>query len=164
MEPQSPRAPRMPSAPRAPRNGAGTGAEMEESRYVAEESAKGLVAGLASLDCADIIRRSNRVQEILDDFAAHAPKEEVTLEQLRARREKTQVEIDRLEQALDERDRKEREKERERVQSQRETQKQSGNTPVEKPRVVRVKDPRFASLFQNEPEENDTSKGWEPEL
>lgn len=61
MEPQSPRAPRMPSAPRAPRNGAGTGAEMEESRYVAEESAKGLVAGLVSLDCADIIRRSNRV-------------------------------------------------------------------------------------------------------
>ena len=88
----------------------------------------------------------------------------MTLEQLRARREKTQVEIDRLEQALDERDRKEREKERERVQSQLETQKQGGNTPVEKPRVVRVKDPRFASFFQNEPEENDPSEGWEPEL
>ena len=164
MEPQSPRVPRMPSAPRAPRNGARTGADMEESRYAAEESAKGLIAGLVGLDHADIIRRSNRVQEILDDFAEHAPKEEVTLEQLRAERERTQVEIDRLEQALDERDRKEREKERERVQSQLETQKQGGNTPVEKLRVVRVKDPRFASLFQNEPVEKDTSKGWEPEL
>ena len=164
MEPQSPRAPRMPSAPRAPRIGAGTGAEMEESRYIAEESAKGLIAGLVSLDCDNIIRRSNRVQEILDGFAEHAPKEEVTLELLRAEREKTDVKLNQLRQALDERDRKEREKERERVQSQLETQKQGGNTPVEKPRVVRVKDPRFASHFQNEPEENDTSKGWEPEL
>ena len=164
MEPQSPRAPRMPSAPRAPRNRAKTGAKAEETRYAAEESAKGLIAGLVGLDHADIIRRSNRVQEILDDFAEHAPKEGVTLEQLKARREKTQVEIDRLEQALDERKRKEREEERERIQSQQKMQKQGSNTPVKKPDVVKVKDPRFASLRPSEPVENDTSKGWEPEL
>lgn len=164
MEPQSPRAPRMPSAPRAPRNGARTGADMEESRYAAEESAKGLIAGLVGLDHADIIRRSNRVQEILDDFAEHAPKEEVTLEQLRAEREKTDVKINQLRQKLDERKRKEREKERERVQSQRKMQKQGSNTPVKKPDVVKVKDPRFAALRPSEPVEKDTSKGWEPEL
>lgn len=153
MEPQSPRAPRMPSAPRAPRNGAKAGAEAEETRYAAEESAKGLIAGLVGLDHADIIRRSNRVQEILDDFAQHAPKEEVSLEQLKAEGEKVDAELDQLEQALDER-----------VQSQRKKQNQGGNPQGEKPRVVRVKNPRFTPLFQNEPEEKDTSKGWEPEL
>lgn len=156
MEPQSPRAPRMPSAPRAPRSRAKTGAEAEETRYVAEESAKGLIAGLVGLDHADIIRRSNRVQEILDDFAQHAPKEEVSLEQLKAEGEKVDAELDQLEQALDER-----------VQSQPTKPKQGGNPPQpreRKPRVPRVKNPRFTPLFQNEPEENDTSKGWEPEL
>lgn len=157
MEPQSPRAPRMPSAPRAPRTGARTGSDMEESRYVAEESAKGLIAGLVGLDHGDIIRRSNRVQEILDDFAQHAPKEEVSLEQLKAEGEKVDAELDQLEQALDER-----------VQSQLK-KKQGGGYPPQpprerKPRVPRVKNPRFTPLFQNEPEENDTSKGWEPEL
>ena len=157
MEPQSPRAPRMASAPRAPRSGAGTGAEMEESRYAAEESAKGLIAGLVGLDRADIIRRSNRVQEILDDFAKHAPKEEVTLEQLKAEGEKVDAELDQLEQTLDER-----------AQSRRKKQNQGGYPPQppreKKPRVPRVKNPRFTPLFQNEPEEKDTSKGWEPEL
>lgn len=157
MEPQSPRAPRMPSAPRAPRSRAKTGAEAEETRYVAEESAKGLIAGLVGLDHADIIRRSNRVQEILDDFAQHAPKEEVSLEQLKAEGEKVDAELDQLEQALDER-----------VQSQPTKPKQGGNPPQppreKKPRVPLVKNPRFTPLFQNEPEAKDTSKGWEPEL
>ena len=157
MEPQSPRAPRMPSAPRAPRNGAKAGAEAEETRYAAEESAKGLIAGLVGLDHGDIIRRSNRVQEILDDFAQHAPKEEVSLELIKAEGEKVDDELDQLEQAIDERD-----------QSRRKKQKQGGGDPPQprerKPRVPRVKNPRFTPLFQNEPEENDTSKGWEPEL
>lgn len=157
MEPQSPRAPRMPSAPRAPRSGAKTGSEMEESRYAAEESAKGLIAGLVGLDRADIIRRSNRVQEILDDFAQHAPKEEVSLEQLKAEGEKVDAELDQLEQTLDER-----------AQSRRKKQNQGGYPPQppreKKPRVPRVKNPRFTPLFQNEPEEKDTSKGWEPGL
>lgn len=157
MEPQSPRAPRMPSAPRAPRNGAKAGAEAEETRYAAEESAKGLIAGLVGLDRADIIRRSNRVQEILDDFSQHAPKEEVSLEQLKAEGEKVDAELDQLEQTLDER-----------AQSRRKKQNQGGYPPQppreKKPRVPRVKNPRFTPLFQNEPEEKDTSKGWEPEL
>lgn len=157
MEPQSPRVPRMPSAPRAPRNGAKAGAEAEETRYAAEESAKGLIAGLVGLDHADIIRRSNRVQEILDDFSQHAPKEEVSLEQIKAEGEKVDDELDQLEQAIDERD-----------QSRRKKQKQGGGDPPQprerKPRVPRVKNPRFTPLFQNEPEEKDTSKGWEPEL
>ena len=157
MEPQSPRVPRVPSAPRAPRNGAKAGAEAEETRYAAEESAKGLIAGLVGLDHADIIRRSNRVQEILDDFSQHAPKEEVSLEQIKAEGEKVDDELDQLEQAIDERD-----------QSRRKKQKQGGYPPQppreKKPRVPRVKNPRFTPLFQNEPEEKDTSKGWEPEL
>lgn len=153
MEPQSPRVPRRPSAPRAPRSRA----KAEETRYAAEESAKGLIAGLVGLDRADIIRRSNRVQEILDDFAQHAPKEEVSLEQLKAEGEKVDDELDQLEQALDER-----------VQSQPK-KKQGGGYPPQlprekKPRVPLVKNPRFTPLFQNEPEEKDTSKGWEPEL
>lgn len=67
MEPQSPQ------PPRTPRGGS-------KERYEAEESAKGLIAGLVGLDCADIIRRSNRVQEILEDLAQHAPAEGVSLE------------------------------------------------------------------------------------
>ncbi|MCG7241136.1 MULTISPECIES: hypothetical protein [Corynebacterium] len=145
MEPQSPQ------PPRTPRGGA-------KERYEAEESAKGLIAGLVGLDCADIIRRSNRVQEILEDLAQHAPAEGVSLEQLQEERKKVDTEIDQLSRELDERDRKMR-------------VKTTGNPPGQpqgqterKPRNVPVKDPRFAPLFQNEPEENDTDKGWEPEL
>ncbi|MER0006166.1 hypothetical protein ABRP78_01440 [Corynebacterium sp. KPL4064] len=141
MEPQSPQ------PPRTPRGGS-------KERYEAEESAKGLIAGLVGLDCADIIRRSNRVQEILEDLAQHAPAEGVSLEQLREERKKVDAEIDQLSRELDERDRK--------MQG-----KPNGNPPGQperKPRNVTVKDPRFAPLFQNEPEEYDTDKGWEPEL
>ena len=96
-------------------------------------------------------------RQILDDFAQHAPKEEVSLEQLKAEGEKVDAELDQLEQTLDER-----------AQSRRKKQNQGGYPPQpprkKKPRVPRVKNPRFTPLFQNEPEAKDTSKGWEPEL
>ena len=148
MEPQSPQ------PPRTPRGGA-------KERYEAEESAKGLIAGLVGLDCADIIRRSNRVQEILDDLAQHAPAEDVSLEQLREERKKVDAEIDQLERELDERDRK-RSKPYGNPPGQ--PQGQTERKPGRKLRNVLVTDPRFASLRQSEPEENDTDKGWEPEL
>ena len=64
------------------RNGAETDADMEEGKYVAEESAKELIAGLLGLDYANI-RCSDRTQKSFDDFIKHAPKKDVTLEQLR---------------------------------------------------------------------------------
>lgn len=49
------------------RNGAETDADMEEGKYVAEESAKELIAGLLGLDYANI-RCSDRTQKSFDDF------------------------------------------------------------------------------------------------